>query len=151
MTPRILRCLRPVPHGKDLLMGRDEGPSQRYATQHPKRSLNLFADYHDTHACLASVRVPVFRVPHTVQGGPDNWLTCFSLICIHPSSCHLSMPGNWCCPHPSCKKICRSPGSLTQHLNSRHKHHEKFGKRDIPLRRVHHPLVDGQYMILAVL
>ena len=54
------------------------------------------------------------------------------------------MPGSWCCPHPSCKKVCCSPGGLTQHLNTRHKHHEKFGKRDKPLHRVHHPLLDGQ-------
>ena len=54
------------------------------------------------------------------------------------------MVGVWCCPHPSCKKVCHSPGGLTQHLNTKHKHHEKFGKRDKPLRRMRHPLLDGQ-------
>ena len=57
---------------------------------------------------------------------------------------HSSMPGSWCCPHLSCKKVCRSPGGLTQHLNMKHKHHEKFGKRDKPLRRERHPLLDGE-------
>ena len=40
-------------------------------------------------------------------------------------------------------KVCHSPRGLTQHLNAKHKHHEKFGRRDKPLHRVRHPLLDG--------
>ena len=65
-----------------------------------------------------------------------------------PSSI-ASMPGTWPCPHPSCKKVCRSPRGLTQHFNAKHNHHEKFGKRDRPLRRVRHPLLDGHLRILS--
>lgn len=55
----------------------------------------------------------------------------------------------WDLALPSCRKICRSPGGLTQHFNLKHKHHDKFGKWDKSLRRARHPLVDGQCTILS--
>ena len=51
----------------------------------------------------------------------------------------------WPCPLPTCKKICRSPGGLTQHMNLRHQHHINFGKRDKAIHRTYHPLLDGKF------
>lgn len=59
-----------------------------------------------------------------------------------PAPTHLSMQ-SWPCPIPSCNKVCRSPGGLTQHLNSKHRHHEDFGKRETATHRVTHPFLDG--------
>ena len=56
----------------------------------------------------------------------------------------LFMPGRWQCPHPSCGFLGRSPGGLTQHLNAKHKHDKKFGKRDKTLHREYYPIIDGR-------
>lgn len=53
----------------------------------------------------------------------------------------------WPCPHPTCKKVCRSPGGLTQHTNAKHRHHTDFGKRDKTIRRTYHPLLDGMFFL----
>ena len=50
---------------------------------------------------------------------------------------------SWPCPIPTCKKICRSPGGLTQHLNHKHHHNENFGKREKAIHRTLHPILDG--------
>lgn len=50
----------------------------------------------------------------------------------------------WSCPLPTCKKICRSPGGLTQHVNAKHQHHADFGKREKAIHRTCHPLLDGK-------
>ena len=51
----------------------------------------------------------------------------------------------WPCPLLTCKKVCRSPGGLTQHMNLKHRHHTDFGKRDKTVRRTFHPLLDGLF------
>jgi hypothetical protein len=51
----------------------------------------------------------------------------------------------WPCPFPTCKKVCRSPGGLTQHMNLKHQHHADFGKRDKAIHRTYHPLLDGKF------
>ena len=50
---------------------------------------------------------------------------------------------SWLCPIPTCKKICHSPGGLTQHLNRKHHHNENFGKREKAIHRTPHPILDG--------
>jgi len=57
---------------------------------------------------------------------------------------------SWPCPVQTCAKVCRSPGGLTQHMNRRHKHHENFGKREVPIHRTYHPILDGRYNILLL-
>ena len=55
----------------------------------------------------------------------------------------VSFMRSWPCPVATCRKVCRSPGGLTQHLNSKHRHHEDFGRRETAIHRVFHPLLDG--------
>ena len=100
---------------------------QWWATQHLKRRLSVRLLI--TMAFFLPARAP-YSTCHTETTGQSAPLALH--LFAHP----LLMPGNWQCPHPSCKKTCRSPGGLTQHLNTKHKHHEKFGMRDKPLLTV---------------
>ena len=56
---------------------------------------------------------------------------------------------SWPCVVPTCKKVCRSPGGLTQHINNMHRHHENFGKREKAIHCTFHPILDGKCNHLA--
>ena len=57
---------------------------------------------------------------------------------------------SWPCPIPACKKVCRSPGGLTQHLNHKHRHHKNFGKCEATIHRTCHPILDGRWNLLPL-
>ena len=59
----------------------------------------------------------------------------------HPSSSTIHMQ-HWPCP--TCKKICRSPGGLTQHVSLKHRHYVDFRKRDKAIYHTYHPLLNGE-------
>ena len=47
-------------------------------------------------------------------------------------------------PCSDCRKVCCSPGGLTQHRAHMHGHHKDFGKCKKATHRTHHPILDGR-------
>jgi len=102
------------------------------------------------------------EVPRRLSLGTELLLRrglCYQLLYFDPLQpiLHLiaipSPPSmqSWPCPVPTCGKVCRSPGGLTQHMNHKHQHHESFGKREAPIHRTYHPILDGGYNFFSVL
>jgi len=92
-------------------------------------------------ACEIEVSVALrFGLLDCIRSFPLSTLSPFLVLSAFPI---FSMQ-SWLCPVPTCKKVCLSPGGLTQHLNHKHRHHEDFGKRETTTHRVPHPILDGR-------